>query len=106
MEHALDRLAVSKAISRYVRNGFQVDVLSALNAGANSKSIGDVLDVPIEQLRSEFQVGVDGQRMLCHALGEERPGSPLIGMSPAQSEAALTLSAMASDRDGRTRDRG
>jgi hypothetical protein len=35
VEHALDRLAVSEAISRYVRNGRQVDVLSALNAGAS-----------------------------------------------------------------------
>ncbi len=55
VEHALDRLAVSEAISRYVRNGRQVDVLSALNAGASWKRIGDVLDVPVEQLRSDFK---------------------------------------------------
>ncbi len=32
---ALERLAVSEAISRYVNNGRQVDILAALNAGAS-----------------------------------------------------------------------
>jgi hypothetical protein len=98
VEHALDRLAVSEAISRYVRNGRQVDVLSALNAGASWKSIGDVLDVPVEQLRSEFREWIQGQRVLYDAMQKERPGSPPIGMSAAQGEAAMHL-AEASDRE-------
>ena len=61
--HALDRLAVSEAISRSVRNGRRVDVLSALNAGASSPSIGDVLDVPGEPLKA----WVGGQRGLYDA---------------------------------------
>lgn len=91
VEHSLDRLAISEAISRYVRNGRQVDVLSALNAGASWLSIGDVLDVPVEQLRGEFRKWVEGQRGLYDAMQQERPGSPPIGMSAAQREAALHL---------------
>lgn len=98
VEHALSRLAVSEAISRYVRNGRQVDVLSALNAGAGWQSIGDVLDVPVDQLRRDFVLWVDGQRALYDAMQKERPGSPPIGMSVAQGEAALHL-AEVSDRD-------
>lgn len=102
VEHALDRLAVSEAISRYVRNGRQVDVLSALNAGASWQSIGDVLDVPVEQLRTEFRDWVEGQRELYDAMQQERPGSPPIGMSAAHAEAALRL-AEASARESRGR---
>jgi hypothetical protein len=91
VEHSLDRLAVSEAISRYVRNGRQVDVLSALNAGASWQRIGDVLDVPVEQLRCEFRVWVEGQRALYDAMQQERPGSPSIGMSAAHARAALQL---------------
>ncbi len=98
VEHALSRLAISEAISRYVRNGRQVDVLSALNAGAGWQSIGDVLDVPIEQLRNDFRQWVEGQRALYDALQRERPGSPPIGMSAAQGEAAVHLAGV-SDRD-------
>jgi hypothetical protein len=89
--HALDRLAVSEAISRYLRNGRQIDVLSALNAGASWMSIGDVLDAPVEQLRSDFRQWVQGQRALHDAMQQERPGSPPIGMSAAQCEAAGSL---------------
>ena len=102
VEHALDRLAVSEAISRYVRNGRQVDVLSALNAGASWQSIGDVLDVPVVQLRTEFRAWVAGQRELHDAMQQERPGWPPIGMSPAHGEAALQL-AEASAPDPRRR---
>jgi hypothetical protein len=91
VQHSLDRLAVSEAISRYVRNGRQVDVLSALNAGASWQRIGDVLDVPVEQLRCEFRVWVEDQRALHDALQEERPGSPPMGMSAAHGNAALRL---------------
>jgi hypothetical protein len=91
VEHALSRLAVSEAISRYVRNGRQVDVLSALNAGAGWQSIGDVLDVSVEQLRNDFRQWVEGQRALYDALQRDRPGSPPIGMSVAQGEAAMYL---------------
>jgi hypothetical protein len=91
VEHSLDRLAVSEAISRYVRNGRQVDVLSALNAGASWQRIGDVLDVPVEQLRREFRVWVDGQRALYDAMQQERPDAPPIGMSAAHGEAVLRL---------------
>ena len=98
VEHALSRLAVSEAISRYVRNGRQVDVLSALNAGAGWQSIGDVLDVPVEQLRKDFRQWVEGQRALYDAMQKERPGSPPIGMSAAQGDAAVHLAGV-SDRD-------
>jgi hypothetical protein len=91
VEHSLDRLAVSEAISRYVRNGRQVDVLSALNAGASWQRIGDVLDVPVEQLRCEFRVWVEGQRALYDAMQQERPDAPPIGMSAAHARAALQL---------------
>lgn len=101
VEHALDRLAVSEAISQYVRNGRQVDVLSALNAGASWQSIGDVLDVPVAQLRTEFRAWVEGQRGLYDAMQQERPGSPPIGMSAAHGEAALQLAGLR-DRSSRT----
>ncbi len=105
VEHALSRLAVSEAISRYVRNGRQVDVLSALNAGAGWQSIGDVLDVPVEQLRRDFVRWVDGQRALYDALQKERPGSPQIGMSAAQGEAAAHLAEVGDlDRHGSCRE--
>ena len=105
VEHALDRLAVSEAISRYVRNGRQVDVLSALNAGASWQRIGDVLDVPVAQLRAELRDWVEGQRELHDAMQQERPGSPPIGMSPAHGEAALRLAeASACDSRGRCRE--
>ena len=98
VEHALSRLAVSEAISRYVRDGRQVDVLSTLNAGADWQSIGDVLDVPVTHLRADFRQWVYGQRALYDAMQRERPGSPPIGMSSAQGEAALHLVEV-SDRD-------
>lgn len=98
VDHALSRLAVSEAISRYVRNGRQIDVLSALNAGAGWQSIGNVLDVPVDQLRKDFRQWVEGQRALYEAMQKERPGSPPIGMSAAHGEAAAHL-AEVSDRD-------
>ena len=101
VEHAVDRLAVSEAISRYVRTGRQVDVLSALNAGANWQSISDVLDAPVEQLRGDFRLWVEGQRALYDAMQQERPGSPPIGMSPAHGVAALRL-AQLGDRESRS----
>lgn len=64
IENALDRLAVSEAISRYVKDGRQVDVLAALNTGATWRCVGDVLDVPVAQLRVEFEQWVQGQRAL------------------------------------------
>jgi hypothetical protein len=100
VEHSLDRLAVSEAISRYVRNGRQVDVLSALNAGASWQRIGDVLDVPVEQLRCEFRAWVEGQRALYDAMQQERPDAPPIGMSAAHGRAALQLAEVA-DKDWR-----
>jgi hypothetical protein len=100
VEHSLDRLAVSEAISRFVRNRRQVDVLSALNAGASWQRIGDVLDVPVEQLRGEFRVWVEGQRALYDAVQQERPGSPPIGMSAAHGRAALQLAEVV-DRESR-----
>ncbi len=101
LQHALDRLAVSEVISRYVRDGRQIDVLAALSAGASWRSVADVLDVPVAQLRAEFRRWVDGQRALYDALQHERPGSPTIGLSPAHGEAALRLAATADDRDRR-----
>ena len=101
LEHALGRIAVSEAISRYVKNGRQVDVLSALNAGASWRSIADVLDEPVAQLRDEFQRWVDGQRGLYDEVQQERPDLHPIGMSPAQGEAARHLAATAAARDKR-----
>lgn len=43
---ALERLAVSEAISRYAHNGRQVDILAALNAVASWRDVADVLDAP------------------------------------------------------------
>ena len=99
LQHALDRLAVSEAISRCVRDGRQVDILAAQNAGASWSSVADVLDVPVAQLRAELQRWIEGQRALYDALQQERPGSPPIGMSPAHGDAALRLAATAAGRD-------
>ncbi|MEX2291270.1 MAG: hypothetical protein WD794_13215 [Mycobacteriales bacterium] len=88
---ALERLAVSEAISRYVNNGRQVDILASLNAGATWPEVADVLDAPERQLRDEFRAWVTGQRELYDALQIEKPGSPPIGLSPAQGEAVQQL---------------
>ena len=101
LQHALDRLAISEAISRYVNDGRQVDVLAALNAGASWRSVGDVVDVPVAKLRAEFEQWVEGQRALYEALQQERPDCRPIGMSPAHADAALRLAAMAAGRDER-----
>ena len=106
LQHALDRLAISEAISRYVNDGRQVDVLAALNAGASWRSVGDVVDVPVAKLRAEFEQWVEGQRALYEALQQERPDCRPIGMSPAHADAALRLAAMAAGRDGRGHCRG
>lgn len=90
---ALERLAVSEAISRYVNNGRQVDILASLNAGASWREVADVLDAPERQLRDEFARWVDGQRELYDALQSERPGSPPIGFSPAQGDAVQRVAA-------------
>ena len=90
-QQALDRIALSEAISRYVRDGRQVDILAALNAGATWKNVAAVLDTPEAQLRSSFRCWVVGQRALYDAMQEERPGSPPIGMSAAHGAAALQL---------------
>jgi len=76
-DQALERLAVSEAISRYVRNGRQVDILAALNSGASWRDVADVLDAPKDQLREEFRRWVDGQRkhLRCPAAGEARVGA-------------------------------
>lgn len=100
VEHALDRLTVSEAISRYVKDGRQVDVLAALNAGASWRSVA-ALDVPVAQLRDEFQRWVEGQQALYDALQLEQPGAPPIGMSPAHADAALRLARPAAGRDER-----
>lgn len=99
LHHALDRLAVSEAISRYVKDRRQVDVLAALNAGANWKTVADVLDVPVGQLRGELQRWVEGERALYDAMQQERPSSTLVGMSPAHGDAVLRLAATAAGRD-------
>jgi hypothetical protein len=105
LQHALDRLAISEAISRYVNDGRQVDVLAALNAGASWRSVGDVVDVPVALLRAEFEQWVEGQRALYDALQQERPDARPIGMSPAHGDAALRLAA-AAGRDERGYCRG
>ena len=105
LDHALDRLAVSEAISRYVKDGRQVDVLAALNTGATWRCVGDVLDVPVAQLRAEFEQWVEVQRALYDALQQERPHAQPIGMSPTHGEAALRLAAAAT-RDERGNCRG
>jgi hypothetical protein len=106
VQHALDRLAVSEAISRYVKDTRQVDVLAALNAGASWRSVADVLDVPVAQLRGEFQGWVEGQQALYDALQQEQPGARPIGMSPAHADAALRLASAAAGRDERGQSRG
>jgi hypothetical protein len=89
--HALERLAVSEAISRYVSNGRQVDILAALNASASWREVADVLDAPERELRDDFRAWVSGQRELHDALQTEKPGSPRIGLSPAQGDAVRQL---------------
>lgn len=106
VQHALDRLAVSEAISRYVKDGRQVDVLAALNAGASWRSVADVLDVPVAQLRDQFQRWVEGQRALYDAQQLEQPSATPIGMSPAHADAALHLARTAAGRDERGPSRG
>ena len=98
IHHALERLAVSEAISRYVKDGRQVDVLAALNAGASWRSVGDVVDAPVAQLRAEFERWVTGQRALYDALQQERPDARPVGMSPPHGAAALRLAAAAGER--------
>jgi DNA-binding SARP family transcriptional activator len=90
---ALDRIAVSEAISRDVRNGRQVNILVALNAGAGWKSVADVLDSPQVELRDEFRQWVLGQRELYDALEQDCPGLPPAGLSRAHADAALRLDA-------------
>lgn len=104
-DHALERLAVSEAISRYVRDGRQVDILAALNDGASWANVADVLDVPAAQLRAEFRRWVEGQRKLYGALQQERPGSAPIGLNREQAKAALWLEADAAGRLRAHRDR-
>jgi len=88
---ALERIAVSEAISRYVRDGRQVDILAALNAGVSWKSVADVLDAPVAELRSDFRCWVYGQRALFDAAQQERPRFPGVGLSPEHADAALRL---------------
>lgn len=95
VRETLERLATSEAISRYVHNGRQVDILAALNAGASWRDVGDVLDAPEGQLRGELRVWVEGQRELYDALQLEKPGSPPTGLSPAQGDAVRQLAAQA-----------
>ena len=90
---ALERLAVSEAISRYVNNGRQVDILASLNAGASWREVADVLDAPEPDLRDEFRAWVTGQREIYNALQIEQPGSPPMGLSPAQGDAVHRLAA-------------
>ncbi len=94
---ALERLAVSEAITRYVHNGRQVDILAALNAGATWRDVADVLDAPESQLRAAFQSWVKSQRELYDALQAEKPGSPRIGLSAAHGDAVLRLAAGAGE---------
>jgi hypothetical protein len=94
---ALERLAVSEAISRYVHNGRQVDILAALNAGAAWREVADVLDAPENQLRGEFRGWVASQRELYEALQAEKPGSPPIGLTPEHADAVLRLAAAAGE---------
>lgn len=101
---ALERLAVSEAISRYVHNGRQVDILASLNAGASWREVADVLDAPETQLRAEFSRWVDGQQELYEALQLEKPGSPTIGMSPAQGDAVRGLATDARQARGQGRE--
>jgi hypothetical protein len=94
---ALERLAVSEAISRYVHNGRQVDILAALNAGASWRQIADVLDAPTDQLRGDFRDWVKSQRQLYEAALDEKPGTPPIGLSPTHAAAVLRLAADAGE---------
>jgi hypothetical protein len=97
VSQALERLAVSEAISRYVGNGRQVDILAALNAGATWREVADVLDAPADQLRGDFHDWVKSQRQLYEAAQEEKPGQPPIGLSPTHAEPVLWLPADAGE---------
>lgn len=79
-------------------------MLSAFNAGASWESIGDVLDVPAAQLCADFRDWVEGQRELYDAMQQERPGSPPIGMSPAQRGRTAVADAGACDSRRRSRE--
>lgn len=94
---ALERLAVSEAISRYVHSGRQVDILAALNAGASWRDVADVLDAPADQLCGDFRNWVRSQRELYDAAQAEKPGSPPIGLSPAHGDAVLRVAADAGE---------
>jgi flagellar biosynthesis regulator FlaF len=96
---ALERLAVSEAISRHVHNGRQVDILAALNAGATWRDVADVLDAPENQLRGDLRAWMRSQRELYDAFQLEKPGSRPIGLSPAHADAVLRLAADAGDLD-------
>jgi hypothetical protein len=98
---ALERLAVSEAISRYVHNGRQVDILAALNAGATWREVADVLDAPENQLRGEFRAWVRSQRELYDAFQAEKPDSPPIGLSRTHADAVLRLAAAAGELERR-----
>jgi hypothetical protein len=98
---ALERLAVSEAISRYLRNGRQVDILAALNAGATWRGVADVLDAPTGQLRREFSDWVTSQRQLYEAAQAGKPGQPTIGLSPTHADAVLRLAADAGEPERR-----
>ena len=54
---ALERLAVSEAISRYVNDGRHVDILASLNAGASWREVADVLDAPERHCETSFGRG-------------------------------------------------
>jgi hypothetical protein len=94
---ALERLAVSEAISRYVRDRRYVDVLASLNAGANWRDIADVLNAPEDRLRGDFCGWVRSQRELYDASQADNAGSPPIGLSPAHGDAVLRLAASAGE---------
>jgi hypothetical protein len=96
---ALERLAVSEAISQYVHNGRRVDILAALNAGATWREVADVLDAPADQLRRDFREWVSSQRQLYDAAQAKSPGQLPIGLSPTHADAVLRLAADVGEHD-------